>query len=128
MGGTFTTKQKALVDFKFPELDNNKTVTWICHVDDATNPENTLYDMIIGMDSMVELGIHIDTETKRVCWKENSTPLANRGTYQDAATINTLYHMTVNENVMEAEARQARILDADYSKVNIYDYVKELST
>jgi len=33
MGGNFTTKKKALLDFKFPELDNDSKVTWVLHVD-----------------------------------------------------------------------------------------------
>ena len=52
MGGVFVTKQKALIDFKFPELDSNKKISWICHVDDKTSRTEALYDMILGMDIM----------------------------------------------------------------------------
>jgi hypothetical protein len=34
LGGTFTTNYESLLDFKFPELDTSKVVTWQAHVDD----------------------------------------------------------------------------------------------
>ena len=70
MGGEFVTKQMALIDFKFPELNHNDKVTWITHVDHKTNKDDALYDMIIGMDLMTEIGIYINTATKEVCGKE----------------------------------------------------------
>ena len=127
MGGSFTTKQKALLDFKFPELDNNKTVTWICHVDTTTDPSKALYDIIIGMDLMTEIGIYINTATREVVWGENTTPLMQRGQFQDKEMVNTIYQLSINPSVMEAEQRQARILDADYSKVDLEEYVQELA-
>ena len=50
MGGNFKTKKKALLDFKFPELNTEKKVTWVCHVDESTKKENALCDTITGMD------------------------------------------------------------------------------
>ena len=42
MGGVFTTRRKALLDFKFPEFSTNKTVEWVCHVDETrTKPSTT---------------------------------------------------------------------------------------
>ena len=43
VGGTFLTKRKALLDFRFPEL-NTKTVTWSCHVDDQHSSQEVSYD------------------------------------------------------------------------------------
>ena len=57
MGGNFVTKRRCLVDFKFPELSTQKKVTWIMHVNEKTDSTHSLYDMIIGMDLMTELGI-----------------------------------------------------------------------
>ena len=82
MGGNFTTNWKALVEFSFPELSRHRTVTAICHVDDKTKPEETPYDMIIGMDLMTELGIVVDTDKKIVRWETGETPLRIRGELQ----------------------------------------------
>ena len=127
MGGQFITKRKALIDFKFPELDNNKKITWICHVDERTSPDDALYDIIIGMDLMTELGIYINTETKEIQWKGLSTPLVSRGTLQEPSVMNSIYHMAVNETVAEAEERQGRILDANYDKIDIEEHIHTLS-
>jgi hypothetical protein len=127
MGGNFNTQRRALVDFKFPELDSNKKLTWICHMDDKTKSTEAAYDMIIGMDSMTKIGIHVDTDSKRVRWGEESTPLKNRGDMQDVQFMELLFHMSQETPLLqEAEARQKRILDADYSQVDIDDYVDTL--
>ena len=46
LGGTFTTKSESLIDFKFPELNQGKTITWPVYVDDKTKKEETHYDVI----------------------------------------------------------------------------------
>ena len=126
MGGNFQTHRKALVDFKFPQLSDSKSVTWIVHIDETTDPKKSLYDMIIGMDLMTELGIYVNTEDKMIHWEGNVTPLVERGLYKDREMVHQLYHSAVNPIVMEAEERQARILDANYSKVDIEEYVNTL--
>jgi hypothetical protein len=52
------------VDFKFPELSENKKIEWVVHIDDKTNNETAAYDMIVGLDLMAELGLIIDLENK----------------------------------------------------------------
>jgi hypothetical protein len=37
LGGTFKTKRKGLIEFRFPELTNHQTVTWVAHVNDENN-------------------------------------------------------------------------------------------
>jgi hypothetical protein len=69
LGGTFSTKRKALIDFTFPELSMSKKVTWICHVDEKSQSDQVMYDMIIGMDLLVKLGIHVDTESRLIRWE-----------------------------------------------------------
>ena len=97
------------------------------HVDEKTDKTHSLYDMIIGMDLMTELGIYIDTEEKVIRWDGNSTPLANRGVLQKRDTLQHVYNLSTEEPILkEAEERQARILDADYSAVDIEGYVNEM--
>jgi hypothetical protein len=128
LGGNFQTKRKVLIDMKFPELNPHKKVSWICHMDETTDPDTALYDIIIGMDMLCELGLTVDTETKTVRWEGNETPLCNRGALQDVKTLNAVYNLAQDASVIQqAEARHNRILDADYSKVDIDDYIAELS-
>ena len=78
------TKRKARIDFKFPELSTDKTIQWVCHVDETTDPKETQYDLILGMDLMTEIGIYIETADKVVQWERMETPLKNRDMYQDS--------------------------------------------
>ena len=130
LGGEFTTNRKALIDFSFPELSDQRNVTWVCHVDAKTDPKTARYDMIVGLDLMTEIGIYVDTDEKLIKWKGQSTPLKKLGTLQDPDVRNELFHLVANELsstvLSEAEARQDRILDADYSAVDLDSYVAEL--
>ena len=126
MGGNFTTKKKALVDFTFPELNPNKKITWVCHVDDTTDKDKALYDMIIGLDLMTEIGVFVDTEEKVIRWGGDTTPMGMRGAI-DENTIHAIYQLAQDTPILQqAEERHKRILDADYSAVDIDNYVQEL--
>ena len=99
LGGNFITKRKALIDFKFPELSTHKTVTWICHVDEKTSTQTASYDMIIGMDLMIELGITVDTASKTIRWNGAETPLKQKHDLCDPETLQVLYHLTQETRV-----------------------------
>jgi hypothetical protein len=60
-------------------------------------------------------------------WGDCTTPLVRRGEYQSKDMLYLAYSMAVNDTVMEAELRQSRILDADYSKADITESVRTLS-
>jgi hypothetical protein len=127
LGGNFTTKRKALVDFKLPELNTHKKVTWAAHMDETSDPDKALYDIIIGMDMLCELGVVIDTEAKVIRWEGNETPLCNRGVLSNQETVNSIHAITQEApTLQQAEDRQKRILDADYSEVDMEAYLEEL--
>ena len=69
LGGKFTMNHRALLDFKFPELNQHKTVNWIYHVNNKTDKDKAMYDMIIGMDLMCEIGILVNMENKTINWE-----------------------------------------------------------
>jgi predicted aspartyl protease len=73
LGGRFATTSTAR--FRFPELDNTKMITWPCLVDDETKPTEASYDMLLGLDLMVEVGIVINTATRMIYWNETSVSL-----------------------------------------------------
>jgi hypothetical protein len=127
LGGRFATKSTANVRFRSPELDNTKTITWPCHVDDKTKPMEASYDMILGMDLMVEIGIVVNTATRTIDWNDTSVPLCTRGQLQESYYLESSYHQAMEPEVLkEAESRQKRILDADYLQVDIDTHVQEL--
>jgi hypothetical protein len=84
--------------------------------------------MIIGMDLMTEIGIFVGTEAKQIRWGESTTPLKNRGDMQNHNFMEAMYHLATDvPNLQEAEERQKRILDVDYSQIDTDDYVESLS-
>ena len=70
MEGVNTTKKKGKVDFRFPEFSLTKSISWICHVDQRTDPKHALYDMIIGSDLMEELGINLVYSQSVMTWEQ----------------------------------------------------------
>jgi hypothetical protein len=127
--GNFVTHCRAKVQFAFPELSDKKSVAWVVHIDSQTNPKNAMYDMIIGMDCMCELGIYVNTDDKVITWEGSSIPLKERGQLQDKELLNYLYSMSVDTSkiLLEAEERQSRILDANYDRVDPDEFVRGLN-
>ena len=58
------TKSKCNVEFMLNELDPTKTITWNCYVDESDYEHD--YDMIMGRDLQVELGLILDFDTVTV--------------------------------------------------------------
>ena len=126
LGGVFKMKRKALINFKFPELSTTKSVTWACHVNENALTETSLYDMIVGMDLLTEISLYVDTEAKVIHWEGAEIPLKERGDLHDAGMTQVLYFFMQEPDLLQAaEERQSCILDADYSAVDIADYVNE---
>ena len=130
LGGTFSTNRKALLDFSFPEKSHNKKVTHVCHVDDKTSRDKANYDMIIGMDLMTEIGIYVNTATKVIHWEGTEIPLKECGMLTNREHLQNLHNMyqsSYNTTLLEAEKHQSHILDANYSAVDIGEYVESLT-
>ena len=127
MGGNFVTHKKALIKFQLPEFSPTKTITWTAHVDESNDRKLAQYDMIIGDDLMTELGLDLCFSTKEIKWGEESIPMKNRGVLTDRKATKILYHMLIQPpSIMEAEERHKRILDADYSQVDLDEYLNNI--
>ena len=110
MGGSFETRRKGQVKFKFPELDTNTAVTWSMHVDDLHKPKDTQYDVILGMDLMIEIGIFINTRDKVVEWNDFTTPLKEKGELNMGNNMEAIYHLSQEAPLLrEAEKRQTEV-------------------
>jgi Reverse transcriptase (RNA-dependent DNA polymerase)/RNase H-like domain found in reverse transcriptase len=79
------------------------------------------------MDIMTEVSLSVDTAEKCITWDHGSTPLKRRGVVQNHYLRHHTYALSVAAPIIqEAEERQSRILDADYSKVDIAQHVSVL--
>ncbi len=128
LGGVYTTKRKALMEFRLPEFSLNKTITWSCHVDETTDPKFAQYDMIIGDDLMQELGIDLLYSKHLMVWENNEVAMKNRGLLKDTKMTQHIYRMHVEDSpiIQKAEARKMKILDADYSAVDLAEHCNGL--
>ena len=125
MGGVFETRRKAQIEFKLPEFTHNKTVKWITHVDEITDPTKTQYDLIIGSDLMRELNIVIDYRQQHIVWDDVAVSMKQKGVVADPEMTQTIYEMTKESSILKmSEERHNEIIKAMYGKVDIREHVK----
>ncbi len=64
--GNFHTKYHSKVQQLLPEFSDQRLIKWLVYVDDSRTDFN--YNMIIGHDSLKELGIMLDFGTETMIW------------------------------------------------------------
>ena len=69
--GTLSTNTKCKINFTLPALHVNRKITWDCYVDES-DPEECNYDLIIGRDLMLEVGIDLCFSTAEIIWDNAS--------------------------------------------------------
>jgi len=120
MGGKFATTRTASIKIKLPEFSTNKTITWTAHVDETSDPDTALFDLIIGVDLMEALGIEISFRENKITWDDVTIPMKDRGLISDREATDLIFHTAVQPPIIkQAEERQRAILDADYSPVDM---------
>jgi len=128
-GSRFETKSTAHVAFRFIEFENNNTVR-VEHefeVDETHSPKSMKYDMIIGSDLMWNMGMDILFSEERVKWLDEHIPLKKVNTLREYEVCEVLYSIHTDDPLIkEMEDRADRLLDANYSKVDIPAMVDEL--
>jgi hypothetical protein len=104
LGGVYTTKRKALMEYRLPELSLNKSITCSCHVVKTTDPKSAQYDMIIGDDLMQELGIDLLYSKQLMVWEGNEVPMKNQGLLKDTNVTQHIYRMHVEDSPVIQQA------------------------
>ena len=72
--GSFVTERKCKINFTLPALFEKREINWNCYVDESSS-NSCLYDLIIGRDLMLELGIDICFSTAEIKWDNASIPM-----------------------------------------------------
>ena len=67
-------KEQGTLTFKLPEFSNSKDITWSMDMDNG-KLEELSYDMIIGRDLLLSLGMIIDFKYSVIHWGENNIPM-----------------------------------------------------
>ena len=73
-GGLYTTSKQGTLTFKLPKFSNSKDITWSMDMDNG-KLEELGYDMIIGRDLLLSLGMIIDFKYSVIRWGENNIPM-----------------------------------------------------
>jgi len=122
--GIFETSKTCKIQFILPEFDQEKIIEWTMHVDDSTSDCN--YDMIVGTDLMLELGMNIDFDKRIMTWEGATVPLKDRDIVMDIDRLNEMHEqLYYGEDITAMSDRQARILDANYHAADLRKVVLE---
>ena len=116
MAGTLSTSKRGSLSIKMPEFNESATIKIDCHV--TNNKSN--YDIIVGRDTLCELGIGLDFASNSITWNGSRIDMK-------PPNCNTTEHYFINDpsNVEEASDRIKRILDAKYEKANLNKLVRD---
>lgn len=101
--GTFKTTKKVEVKMTLPELHSRRVIThkmYVC-------PTAMHYDMIIGRDLLIDLGIDIQFSTKTVKWDHAEIPMKPQ-----SGSLQNSYHIEDSIHVTKEMERISKILDA----------------
>ena len=133
-GGYFTSDSvAAIISFKIIEFNTykEKLINYQFQVDSVQQRKNTTYDIIIGPNLMDDLGIDLNYSDNSIVIKSdgivNKIPMKTLGATQNIETCNLIYNIHVDSLILQKEEkRQGKLLDANYTKVDINDMVKAL--
>ena len=124
-GGTYTSNYDVKIDFTMPEFSASKIINQRFHVDNEEEDMNIGYDMIIGRDLMVKLGLITDYERKVLMWDGVSVPMRSvyhtdsKPTFSRAEIKQIMTQTAEPIATREATERIVRILDSKYEKADL---------
>ena len=109
------------------ESQSNNTIEYQFQVDETSNPDKQLYDVIIGNDLLYNMGINILFKERQIQWNDNKIPMKEMGSCQDRDMCDMLHSMYTDSPLLqEAKERQDRMVDCNYLKVDIDVMVVDL--
>jgi Retroviral aspartyl protease len=114
--GKFVTKYEIPLQFSLPEFAPSREISWNVAVDDTA--QQSKYEMIIGRDLQLALGMEILFSTKHLKWDGIAIPMRTQHT--DLSYIDSLVKNLGNsQDVFATASTPMSILDAKYEKANI---------
>ena len=127
--GKFSTDQTVNVKFQLPEFTEKITVNQPFHV----CPHDLDYDMIIGRETLVELGIGIDFLEKQITWNDIRVDMKDPTLFDNKENLLSLSTQVDPKKCQETLDRAMHILNAGRekesnlsNKVSTYTHLKEL--
>ena len=95
--------------------------------------DKPVYDLIIGAETMTNMGIMLDFRSKGIIIDFNAQPMQPLKAFRCRKDLNSLYRDHLEPQSMIEETKQTdKILDAKYKKANLPEVIepqcKQLST
>ena len=119
--GTFKTKYETTERLMLPEFSDKKNITWHFSVFEGSDVG---YDMVIGRDLMLELGMDISFAKKTVTWEGIEIPMRDFNKLRKWNISKMEMNAIIQESAepivtQEATKRIIKILDSKYEKANL---------
>ena len=124
-GGVFRARKQARVDFLLPNISTTRKVEWEFTVDESSDPATAPYDMIIGTDLLTALEMDLKFSNQTIVWDDLTAPMQ---TSKDQDEDEIAYVLATEAPILkQAEERQNRILDANYTAIDLDEKVNAMS-
>jgi hypothetical protein len=121
--GIFQTKRKARVELNFFDYSNSKRYYSEPDVVEYNKDSKLQYDLILGNETMKELGIVLDFKSKTITIDEITLPMRNINLLQGSSTLRALKlnNSLAKEplSTLDTTKRATLILDAKYAKADL---------
>ena len=94
-GSSFKSSMTPSVGFKMVEFEKQKNITveYEFHVDETSDPDKQMYDVIIGNDLLYNMGVNILFKEQEMQWNDEMFPLKTIGAVHDRDMCSMLYSM-----------------------------------
>ena len=118
--GNFITNERCNVILKFPAFFEQREVEWNVYVEPVVNP-TTRYDLIIGRDLMMEVGIDLLFSKEKISWDGAEVAMQHPAFFEDPKWVDLLEKelMFVHDPLTTEADRIQAILDAKYTKADL---------
>jgi hypothetical protein len=126
-GGKFNTHYEVPLTIVPPKFSSSMEVQWSCAIDE--NPNST-YDMILGRYLQSALRMDILFSTGTLVWNEISIPM-HSGQHREKKHLNeyldqVIEDLSLPELIREELHEATKILDANYKKADLEEFVKNI--
>jgi hypothetical protein len=125
-GGVFSTSARCCVPFFLVDFATNKRVMWTFHVDNSTTSKQAGYDMIIGRDLLIKLGIDIKFSSGTLKWEDTEIPMRESGELRDRQIAYHCFYASDDVTATKQLTKRAvQILDSKYDAIDVGKVVAE---
>jgi hypothetical protein len=129
LNGIFQTRRKARVEQNFFKYSDSKRFHVEPNVVEYNKDSKLQCDLILGTETMKELGIILNFRDKMITIDEIILPMRNINNLQGSSILHALRHnhslAMEPQSTQEATQHAMQILDAKYSKADLQSVVRD---